>query len=211
MRSPFPSMDPYLERRWKPIHTMLIAEAVRAIQPQLPADLVALPEEDDDQIERHIEIRQVDGDAVVTAIEILSPRNKVGNGLAQYLKKRKQYLSSGTNLVEIDLVRAGNWLNMVHPYGVPAEHRTVYRVSVKRAHGQEEMELYPITLQDKLPVVRIPLREGETAITLDLQELLDLVYVTLKCDRIDYRKPCDPPLGAEEAAWTAEVIRAAGK
>lgn len=45
MPSPFPGMDPYLERRWRDVHTMLIAYARDAIQPQLPEDLVARVEE----------------------------------------------------------------------------------------------------------------------------------------------------------------------
>ncbi len=38
-------MDPYLERHWHPVHTQLVGGASRALNRQLPADLVARPEE----------------------------------------------------------------------------------------------------------------------------------------------------------------------
>jgi hypothetical protein len=45
---------------------------------------------------------------VVTAIEILSPKNKrAGEGYNQYLNKRNQVLHSQSHLVEIDLLRGG--------------------------------------------------------------------------------------------------------
>src|SRR5438067_805330 len=45
MRSPFPGMDPYLERHWEDVHTILMAYARDALQPQLAEDLVARVEE----------------------------------------------------------------------------------------------------------------------------------------------------------------------
>ena len=48
------------------------------------------------------------GNRVVTSIEILSPDNKSsGSGLDSYQRKRSELLDSGANLVEIDLLRAG--------------------------------------------------------------------------------------------------------
>lgn len=45
MKSPFPGMDPYLERHWGDVHARLIIYASNALQPGLPADLVARAEE----------------------------------------------------------------------------------------------------------------------------------------------------------------------
>ena len=45
MDSPFPGMDPYLERHWLPVHTQLVGAASRALNRRLPADLVARPQE----------------------------------------------------------------------------------------------------------------------------------------------------------------------
>src|SRR3954471_14127287 len=44
-KSPFPGMDPYLQAHWPGVHTRLMTYAADAIQPQLPADLVARVEE----------------------------------------------------------------------------------------------------------------------------------------------------------------------
>lgn len=50
-----------------------------------------------------------DGDLkVVTILEILSPWNKASReGRAQYTRERDEVINSYTNLVEIDLLRAG--------------------------------------------------------------------------------------------------------
>jgi hypothetical protein len=45
MDSPFPGMDPYLERHWQPVHVQLVSGASRLLNRRLPADLVARPEE----------------------------------------------------------------------------------------------------------------------------------------------------------------------
>lgn len=45
MKSPFPGMDPYLERHWLDVHTSLVTGARDALNQQLPADLVASAEE----------------------------------------------------------------------------------------------------------------------------------------------------------------------
>jgi hypothetical protein len=45
MKSPFPGMDPYLERHWPDVHSALIAEARRSLNKTLPAGLVARAEE----------------------------------------------------------------------------------------------------------------------------------------------------------------------
>jgi hypothetical protein len=253
-------MDPYLERRWRSVHTMLIAYAVDALQPQLAADLVARPEEsvvidasdgqrtrrtpdvavvevagalpntqlagqpatalcepvvldllDEPVTERHVEIREVDGDRVVTAIEFLSPWNKADKpGRDEYLRKRAQYLASDTHLVEVDLIRAGDWVPMVRPHAVPVEHRATYRVTVRRA-GRRQLELYPIALAHRLPDVRVPLRPGEPDATLPLQQLVDQVYRNGRYDRTDYAKPCDPPLSSQDDHWARELLRKSGR
>ena len=44
--------------------------------------------------------------------------------------------------------------------------------------------------------------------TLDLPELIDLVYSRGRYDDIDYSRPPEPPLDPSDAAW-AEEVRAA--
>ena len=45
MKSPFPGMDPYLERHWRDVHASLVLGARNAIQPQLGSDLRARVDE----------------------------------------------------------------------------------------------------------------------------------------------------------------------
>lgn len=45
MKSPFPGMDPYLERFWRDVHQGLVVYARDSIQARLPADLLARAEE----------------------------------------------------------------------------------------------------------------------------------------------------------------------
>lgn len=45
MKSPFPGMDPFLETRWRDVHTRIMTLICDQIQDQLPADLVARVEE----------------------------------------------------------------------------------------------------------------------------------------------------------------------
>ena len=44
--SPFPGMDPYLERRWGDVHVRLIGGISAALQPNLPLGLQALGQEE---------------------------------------------------------------------------------------------------------------------------------------------------------------------
>ena len=58
--------------------------------------------------EGYLEIRKADTKEVITAIEILSPKNKKpGIGRQKYEHKRSEILGSATNFVEIDLLRQG--------------------------------------------------------------------------------------------------------
>ena len=45
MKSPFPGMDPYLERHWRDVHHRLITYASDTIAAALPRDLCARVEE----------------------------------------------------------------------------------------------------------------------------------------------------------------------
>lgn len=171
---------------------------------------VLLSIEHDPLVERHIEIVAMEGDEVVTAIEFLSPWNKQGAGREKYLRKRDEYLASQANLVEVDLVRVGRWLNMLPGVRVPAEHRTTFRVTVHRAL-KDKLELYPISLQRRLPTVRIPLRTSDPDIMLDVQALVDKAYVHGRYARTDYSKPCDPPLDDADAEWADQLLKSAGR
>jgi hypothetical protein len=159
-------------------------------------------------VERSIQIYDVEGNRIVTAIEVLSPRNKKrGVGRRAYLKKRNRYLNSDTNLVEIDLVRTGDWLEMIGPYIVPRNARTTYRVTVSTPDADGPYH-YPIPLRSPLPSIIVPLRPQDSPATLELQKLIERAYQMGRYDRTDYTQPCKPPLEGPVKEWADALIAA---
>ncbi len=82
--SPFPGMDPYLERYWRDVHSRLVVYICDSLQESLPPPLRARVEErvfveDPSAFEtaftqRSVEIVDGRGGQVVTAIEVVSVR-----------------------------------------------------------------------------------------------------------------------------------------
>ena len=63
-----------------------------------------------------VEIRDTANRQLVTAIEVLSPTNKRGDGRQEYLAKRRRILLSTAHLLEIDLLRQGRECPCKSPY-----------------------------------------------------------------------------------------------
>lgn len=173
------------------------------------ATLVLAPEP---EVQRHIEIRDVStGNPIVTAFEVLSPMNKLGfEDRRHYREKRNAYIAGGANVVEIDLIRDGEY-NMAAPLrSIPPSKRTAYGACVKRATKAGQFEYYPAPLRERLPVIPIPLRPGDADIPLDLQLLVNQCYDRGRYSRIDYRRAPEPPFAADDANWADAVLCAAG-
>ena len=153
-----------------------------------------------------IEIRDVAHRDLVTAIEVLSPTNKRGEGYQEYLDKRGRILLSPAHLIEIDLLRSGRRVPMQEPLP-PAP----YFVFVSRAECRPLVEVWPIYLQNRLPAISVPLLPGDADVTCDLQLALTTVYDTLSYDlSIDYTRPPEVPLDGPDAEWAATVLCDAG-
>jgi hypothetical protein len=260
MKSPFPGMDPYLERHWGDIHTSLLVYARNQLNAQLPDDLQARVEEslaveidarptrtvypdvqvveepqepwapdssaagvpvaeplvvlleDEPRTQRHLEIVEVaDGGRLVTAIEVLSPANKLGvDGRAAYVRKQREYLEAGVNLVEIDLVREGEFVLAVPTERIPSAYRTPYLVCVRRATTPDRAEIYRLPLRAPLPNVPIPLRPSDQDVVLRLQPRIDDCYRDGRYHRIDYRVDPVPRLGEDDACWMDQLLREHG-
>ncbi|MBS1253816.1 MAG: hypothetical protein MAG451_02869 [Anaerolineales bacterium] len=135
---------------------------------------------------------------LVTVIELLSPVNKRGEGRREYLQKRNEVLDSDAHLVEIDLLRAGRRMPFLGE--VPD---TPYLAMVSRAYARPNCEVWPIRLQDPLPVLPVPLLRPDPDVPLDLGVALRTTYEAARYDlRIDYSQPPPPPaLSDEETAW----------
>jgi Protein of unknown function (DUF4058) len=149
--------------------------------------------------ERYLEIRDIKTDAVITVIEVLSPKNKqAGEGHNTYEKKRRCILESATHLVEIDLIRAGKAMPIVS-----TRPPTAYRILVSRSPQRPAAELYALSLQTSLPTILIPLKPGDPDLILNLQALVDQIYDEARYRmRIDYTEPVPPPaLRTDDRQW----------
>jgi hypothetical protein len=154
-----------------------------------------------------VEIRDVAGRRLVACIEVLSPTNKRGPGREEYAAKRFEVLSGPAHLVEIDLLRSGARFPTAQ-----ALPEVPYFVFVSRAQRRREVEVWPITLEQPLPVIGVPLLPGDADVPLDLQQALRVVYDIIGYDElIDYTQPPPGPLTPSQAAWIEDQLRRAGR
>jgi hypothetical protein len=154
-----------------------------------------------------VEIRDVAERRLVTCFELLSPTNKRGPGREEYASKRFQILSGTAHLVEIDLLRAGT--RVLASKRLPAAS---YFVVISHAGRRDEVEVWPVALEQPLPVVPVPSLPGDAAVLLDLQHALSVVYQIIGYDDLlDYTKPPPGPLTPDEIAWVDERLRSAGR
>ncbi|HMQ30498.1 MAG TPA: DUF4058 family protein [Chloroflexaceae bacterium] len=156
-----------------------------------------------------LEIRTVNGDELVTAIELLSPANKRPgqDGAEVYEHKRQELFKTAAHLLEIDLLRAGN-RPQVRAQLPPAPGF----ISLSRAELRPEVDIWPVTWQEPIPVVAVPLRHPDPDVPLDLSACLRAIYASARYERrVDYTAPPPPPEPPpEEAAWLDGLLRAAG-
>ena len=151
--------------------------------------------------ERYLEIREVKTGRVVTVVEVLSPKNKrVGEGRDKYLTKRQKVLNSATHLVEIDLLRTGNFMPMME--GI----RSDYRILVSRSNLRPEAELYPFNVTESIPQFLFPLQPSDEEPVVNLAEILEQVYQEAALDlAIDYSVQPVPPLSESDFEWVRSL------
>jgi Protein of unknown function (DUF4058) len=148
---------------------------------------------------------------VITVLEVLSPSNKyAGTGHELHRQKQRDLAEGCVSLVEIDLLRAGPHVLQVPLAQYPPAYRTPYKVCVHRG-WKANAEIYRVPLREPLPAIRVPLRETDADVPLDLQALIAQVYRHGRYDDIDYTVPPVPPLGPDDAAWADALLRAAGR
>lgn len=153
-----------------------------------------------------VEIHEVGTLRLVTSIEILSPVNKRASHEAydEYLRKRRELLRSQTHLIEIDLLRGGTRPPLQRPVPTAAYYVVLSRVS-KRPY----VAVWPIQLQDKLPVLPVPLVDPDPDVALDLNAMVAVVYERGGYSvLIDYQNPPPPPpLSNNELIWMEQLLR----
>ncbi len=141
---------------------------------------------------------------VITVIELLSPSDKEGEARVMYLTKRSEYLASGVNLVEIDLLRSG----ARPPVGKPAPASTDYSILVCRAGEYPQATVWPFTVREQIPPFPVPLRKDDGAVLLDLRPCLDRAYDgACYAAQINYSLPPSPPLRVTDAEWANALLK----
>jgi hypothetical protein len=121
-------------------------------------------------------------------------------------------LTANVNLVEIDLLRDGSYVLAVPIHLLPIEYREPYRVCVIRSSRLDQAEVYRASFRERLPEIRIPLRENDHDAILSLQNVIDMCYENGGYgDDIDYRRDLIPALSPDDAAWCDQLLREKGR
>jgi len=155
---------------------------------------------------RFIRIEDKRRNKVVTVVELLSPSNKTygTEDRTRYLDKRTEYLGTGTNLVEIDLLRVGDRVPMGELRGVPAD----YYVLVSRATEFPNAAVWGFIVREPIPAIPIPLKPEHGAVNVDIRTCLDTAYDTADYGyQIDYTQPPVPALRKSDAEWAADLLK----
>ncbi len=190
---------------------VLTAGAGRAHESGMAASAIAPPLRMTTLVRRRVphitvEIRDVAKRHLVTAIEVLSPTNKRGEGFREYRDRREQILRASAHLIEIDLLRKGRRVPMrgkLPP--IP------YFVFICRSENRPVTDVWPIPLDQPLPELPVPLLPGDPDVMLDLQLALTGVYDDDRLGSlIDYSKAPEVPLTPEESAWVVHHLHAVG-
>ncbi len=258
MPSPFPGMDPYIEKPslWQDFHNDLASEIKRRITANLSeeyfvrltprvtyegveisaprtmypdtavvkeqlaeyrvaAPILLLPPIESENIEpadfkqQSLEIRTADEERIVTVIELLSRVNKRPSHEAYraYREKRRQLLNSDTNLLEIDLLRGGERIELADP--LPD---APYFIFLSRSKKYPRVGVWPLSLREPIPLLPVPLLEPDPDVPLDLNSSIQTIYNVSRYQRsIDYHKPPPAPRFTDaDAAWLDEFLRAKG-
>lgn len=171
-----------------------------------------------------ISTRGEDGKRLVASIEVLSLASKTPGEHGRELYRRKQEerlaTASRVHLVELDFLRDGEPTTAVPPDAAreacgpfgpfgPFEPFD-YHVSVRPFDDLDTFHVYPVRLEDRLPLVAIPLLSGDPPVTLDLQAVFDRCHDAGPYSR-EIRYGDDaviPPLNPDRAAWADRVVRA---
>jgi Protein of unknown function (DUF4058) len=156
-----------------------------------------------------LDIRTIDGNALVTAIEVLSPVNKRpgAKGAEAYEEKRQELFNTSAHLLELDLLRAGLRPRFAKP--LPDDP---YFIFLSRAQVRPRIDVWPLSLREPIDLVPVPLLSPDPDIVLDLGAALQEIYQQAAYERrIDYT--ADPPLpelSGEDAIWLDQHLKSKG-
>lgn len=157
----------------------------------------------EEEEESAIFIREADTERLVSVIEILSYSNKTRGAekRGRYLMKRRELLSGGVHLVEVDPLRWGQ-------RAVSALPDQPYHIIVSRTDEQPKSRVWSFGLADPIPNTPLPLLAPDEHVSLPLQVAYTTIYEARNFrQRLDYRPDPEPPLtDAQRAHIQAQLI-----
>ncbi len=150
-----------------------------------------------------VEIRDVENNELVTAIEIISPVNKRAPGLEPYRQKCIEFYANKVHLLEIDLLRRGK-----RPFNDPRLASAHYVVRLARWNSREQ-QYWTMTVENPLPTVPVPLKPADPDAILDLAKALNVVYEeSFYQHSLNYRsEPPPPAFSKQEKAWMEALLK----
>jgi hypothetical protein len=189
----------------------LTEEIAQQLVPKLRPKYLVLTEQRYVTVERiplkTVEIWDAEHRRLVTAIEVLSPTNKRGEGRIEYAAKRQSIMRSDTHLIEIDLLRAGTRFPVDEPLPPAA-----YSVFVSRSNERPEVQVWPIALDGPLPSIPVPLLPEDADASLELQTAFATIHDFFRYDRlVNYAGSLTGPLTPEQAEWVEGRLRESGR
>jgi hypothetical protein len=111
----------------------------------------------DEVYENFLEIHEVKTAKLVTILELLSPVNKLNKqGREDYERKRDHVFRSWRNLVEIDLLQAGEPMLVIGPCV-----QSDYRLLISRGTQRPRAYLIAFNLRQPIPPFTLPLLPGD--------------------------------------------------
>ncbi|MCE2499936.1 MAG: DUF4058 family protein [Dehalococcoidia bacterium] len=191
-----------LDPGWAAERAVALETEPRQTEDAITVELPALEVER----ENYLKIIRVSNREVVAVLELLSPTNKSSKGRQEYLSKRAEVQYSLAHLVEIDLLRAGPPMPVVGD--VPGGD---YRILISNARLAPDASLYVFSMRQPIPIFMMPLAQGSEGIAIDLNPIIDEVYILGSYDRdIDYQQDPEPPLSDSDRIWLDQLLREKG-
>jgi Protein of unknown function (DUF4058) len=151
----------------------------------------------------YVQITRLPDRKVITDIELLSPSNKRrgSEDRVAYLAKRKTLMVHRVNLVEIDLLLAGDRLPMLAP--LP---RGDFYTFITRAQDFHNCSVYGWSIRDVLPTIPIPLKAEDGAVPLDLAAAFARTYDQGRYGRVLSYSESPALLNESDRAWAADKV-----